>query len=540
MSDLSIPFNIDLLELNEKTISGLVPVTSLDIFEGMSRNLHNAGLFSILIFGRIGSPARTSRFSYIDIKATIFHPTIYRALVQLKSLYAEIIQGKSYAVWNDEIKDFVKSNQLEGSTGFYFFDQHWRDIEFNQTGSDSRAINIELIKTKKEKAMTDKIIVMPAGLRDVEVEEDGRVTVNEINNFYKKLLSLANTISDVNIDKNIEMFDSVRYRMQTTFNDLYDHIESLIKGKRKLLMGKWASRRIQYGTRNVITSSDLTSRSLNDPGSVKFNDTICGLYQYIKAIGPIGVYSLKNGFLKNVFTSPQNPAILVNKNTLRKEHVKVSTEIFDLWMSDEGIEKIINLFSEESLRHDFLEINDHYIGLIYKGPGVFRLFQDIMDLPEGFNKNHVTPITFAELLYCSVYAGSKKYPALVTRYPVTGFGSIYVSNVYLKPTHKVEVRHPLADDWQKDPYAPTAYTFPTKTEFINSISPHPSKLQRLNADFDGDTSSLNITYSDEAIDEAGEYMASSRYYVGSDGNITFSAATDTVKFVINGLTSDVN
>lgn len=481
MSDFAIPFNIYLLNLTPDKLAGMIPVTSLDMFEGMSRNLHNDGLFSIPIFGRIGSPARTSRYSYIDIKVPIFHPTIYRSLLQLKSLYGEILQGKSYAVWNDEIKDFVKSSQLDGETGFEFFVTHWKDIVFEQRPSDLRAKNIELIQKYKDVSLTDKIIVMPAGYRDIEIEDD-RITVNEINDLYKKLLRVSNTIMPNAVKDSIEMLNGARFSMQNTFNQIYDMIESMIKGKKKLMMGKWASRKIFNGTRNVITSSDIRSDELNAPNNVGFNDTICGLYQYIKATLPLTIVKLRTGFLSNVFVSSQSPAYLTDKNTLKKVEVKVDNDVFDRWMSDEGLEKVISLYSEESIRHNYLEVDGHYIGLIYKGDGVFKFFQDIDELPEGLSKDDVYPITFTELIYGSVYHDAHTYPALVTRYPVTGFGSIYVSNIYLKPTLKVEKRAPLGDDWQIDPYKPIAYNFPTKTDFVNAMSPHPSKLNALGAD----------------------------------------------------------
>lgn len=516
----------------------MTPVTSLDMFEGMSRNLHDHGLFSIPIFGRIGSPARTSRYSYIDIKATVFHPTIFRSLVQLKSLYGEILQGKSYAAWDDTAKDFVRANQLDGETGFEFFVSHWEDIVFEDRPSDIRSKNIELIQNFKGISLTSKVIVLPAGYRDIEVEDD-RVTVNEINALYKKLISISNTITPQAVRDSIEMLNGARYSMQNTFNQIYDMIEAMIKGKKKLLMGKWASRKIFNGTRNVITSSDLRSDKLGAPNNVGFNDTVCGLYQYIKATLPLSISKLRTGFLSSVFVSPNSPAYLVDKKTLKKVEVKVDNETFDRWMSDEGLEKVINLFSEESIRHEELTIEGHYLGLIYKGPGVFKFFQDIDELPEGYDKSFVHPITFTELIYCSVYYDSHTYPGMVTRYPVTGFGSIYICSIYLRPTLEVETRTPLGDDWQPDPYKLIAYNFPTKSDFVNSLSPHPAHLARLQADFDGDTASLNILYSDEAIAEAKKYMQSVKYYVSSDGKITFSSETDTTKFVLHNLTSDI-
>lgn len=482
MSDLSVPFNISLLNLTPEKLVGLKPVTSLDSLEGMSRNFNENGLFSVSIFGRIGDERRNRRFSYIDIKATIFHPVIYRSLIQLKRFYGEIIESKSYATWDDEIKDFVKSDQLEGQTGFHFFTTHWKDIVFEEKPSDSRHINIELIKKFKERAMLDKVIVLPAGLRDIQIEEDGRVSEDEINTFYRKIISLSNSIPPSAVENSIEMLDGVRLGLQRNFNLIYDLIENMIKGKKKLMMGKWASRKIFNGTRNVITSMPISSNTLNSPGNIGFNDTMVGLYQYMKAALPITKFNLKNGFLNKVFVGPNAPVYLIDKKSLKKVSVNLKPQHYDSWMTDEGVEKIITLFGEESLRHKQLEIEGYYVGLIYKGVDTFKLFQDIDDLPEHLDKTKVSPVTFCELMYISVYADSAKYPCFVTRYPITGFGSIYVSKPYLKPTLSTEVRKPLGDNWEPDDNLPIAYNFPTLSDFVNSISPHPSKLARLGAD----------------------------------------------------------
>lgn len=482
MSDLSVPFNITLLELSQERLVGLKPVTSLDSFDGMGRNFNENGLFSTSIFGRVGDERRNRRFSYIDIKATIFHPVIYRALVQLKRFYGEILEGKSYALWDDQIKDFVKSDQLQGKTGFNFFIQHWQEIEFEERPSDSRAVNVELIKRFKTKALTSKIVVIPAGMRDIQVEEGGRVSEDEINTLYRKIISISNSIPASAVKISIEMLDGARLGIQRTFNQIYDMLENMIKGKKKLMMGKWASRKIFNGTRNVITSMSMQSRELDDPGAVGFNHTVVGLYQYMKAALPITKFNLKNGFLSKVFVGPNSPAFLVDKKTLRKTQVDLKPYHYDSWMTEEGVEKIITLFGEESLRHKELEIEGYYLGLLYKDKHNFKLFQDIEDLPEGLDKSKVTPVTFCELMYISVYETSDRYPCFVTRYPVTGYGSIYVSKPYLKPTVKTELRYQLDENWERSESFKPAYNFPTKSEFVNSISPHPSKLGRLGAD----------------------------------------------------------
>lgn len=484
MAASDIPFNIDLLELTPDKLLGIRPVTTLDIFTGGSKNYNEFGLYSIPIFGKIGDERRNRRFSYIDIKVSILHPVIFRALCKLKIFYLDILKGKSYAIWNDEIKDFDKSTPMDGNTGFEFFMQHWNKIEFEARPSISREQNITLINKFKDRATLDKVVVLPAGLRDFEITGDGRQSEDEINGFYKKLLSLSNSISEAALKNNIEMLNNIRLSLQTTFNDIYDYIENMIEGKKKLLMGKWASRKVFNTTRNVITSVKIDSNELNSRGNVGFNDTVVGLYQYIKATMPVSRYNLKNGFLSKVFFAPGAEVALVNKETLRREMVRIKPQYYDAWMTDEGLEKVMTSFKESAIRHKPLEINGYYLGLIYKGKdGTYKLIQDISELPEGRSKDDVYPLTFCELLYISVYKTSRKYPAYVTRYPILGFGSIYPSWVYLKPTVKNEIRKELDDNWEITGDENTAYNFPVSgSNFVESMSPSSSHLNLLQAD----------------------------------------------------------
>lgn len=532
-----VPFNVGILQLTAAKLQGIRPVTKLDIFDGATRNFDESGLFSVSIFGKVGDERRSQRFSFVDIKIPIFHPVLYRALVSLKRLYAGIISGTEYAIWNPESRDFERSNSVVGRTGFAFFLEYWKLIEFGSTKSITREQNTLLLKKFADVALTSKVLVMPAGMRDVELE-GGRVQMDEINTFYRKLLSIANTISESAVKSAPEVINTARYNLQITFNQLYELLENMIQGKKKLLLNKWAARRIQDGTRNVITAMDTSTPYLRAPGSVGFNNTVIGLYQLMKAARPIAMYHIRNGFLSKVFFEVGRPVRLVDKKTLRTVEVRLKPQSYDRWMTNEGIEKVITSFGEEDLRHRPLEIEGYYLGLIYKGPdGTFKLFQDIGDVPIDRSRKDVYPITFCELLYLSVFPYINNLPLFVTRYPVTGVGSIYPSKAYVKTTIKAETRRELDEHWQLKSNAAVAYQFPIPGgAFINSLVPHSAKLVGLSADFDGDTASANVTYSDESIAEVNTHLTKKRAYVGTDGRFTSSISVDTVAFVMHNLT----
>ena len=177
------------------------------------------------------------------------------------------------------------------------------------------------------------------------------------------------------------------------------------------------------------------------------------------------------------------------------------------------------------------------IGLIYRGPdGTFKLIHGTEELPPDRKPEDCKPISLTELFYCSMYEVADKYPALVTRYPITGVGSIYPSRVKLKSTIRSETRRKLNEQWEIDREAKVAYEFPTQSDLYGALSPHPFKLGKMGADFDGDTSSCNFIYSREGMDELENFFDSVRCYVGTDGKFINSLSIDTISYVLHNLT----
>ena len=123
-----VPFNIEILNISEKTLQHLRPIRTMDSFDGATGNFNDDGLFSTLIFGRPGDELRSRRFSYIDIKVSVFQPTMFFTLMSLKQLYTDIISGTAYAIWDEEKKDFFRADAINGKTGYAFFVSHWEEI----------------------------------------------------------------------------------------------------------------------------------------------------------------------------------------------------------------------------------------------------------------------------------------------------------------------------------------------------------------------------------------------------------------------------
>lgn len=483
-----MPFNIDLLIPDKNDVSNLRPIKVLDIFEGLSRNFHPDGLFSIDTFGKVGEEKRNRMYSYIDLKMSVLHPIIFKTIVDLRSLYGDILASRKYAVFNTETKDFDPSTPADGETGYAFFIKYLPDLVYEERPSHKREFSIKLMAKYKDNYLIDKLIVMPAGLRDYTVDDEGKPSEDEINTLYRKVLSLTSLSDNIDIGKNEEYLDISRYNLQLAIGEIYDYIKSLLEGKHKLISGKWTSRKVFNSTRNVITSYLHKTDELGGDTEVSTNQSIVGMYQYMRSILPLAVKLIRDTYLSDIFTGPNSPAILVNKKTLKKESVSIDPIYYDEWMTYEGIEKLVAKFAIETLRHEVLEIDDHYFGLIYKGPDMtFRFLQDIDDLPSDKSVDDVYPITLTELLYISIYKESVNIPCLITRYPVTGYGSIYPSYIYLKTTIDSEVRSKLNEDWSVS--TEKGIEFPKRdSKFFDSVAVASKHLARLGADYDGDLS----------------------------------------------------
>lgn len=536
MSDTSVPFNIFLLLPTLKDFAQVRPVKTLDIFEGGSKNFHPDGLFSTEIFGKVGDPKRSAKYSYIDFKIPVFHPILYEVLGKLKRLYTEIITGKSFAVWDDTVSDFVKSNQLDGQTGFHFFEQNWKKIKFLKNNSDTRNDNIDLINRFKDNAMCSVLVVMPAGLRDYEIKDNGMEEEEEINALYRSMLSRANAINAQSFKLSPEIYNQSRVNIQMTFNDVYELIINSIRGKKKLYMGKWATRAIHDTTRNVITTTNVVIQQLGDKNNPGFNNTIVGLYQMVKGLAPVMRFRIRH-FLGKNFNSPGMPVNVIDNKTWMSKQISVTPKEFDLWQTDEGIDKILNTFSVESIRNLPITVGGEYVALIYKTDQFFKVFYSIDELPEGYDRQYVQPLRLSDLLYICLFADVGRYPLLNTRYPITGFGSIFPSFPYLKSTVDASRLTMLNDDWQ--PTVIVAPEFPGVGKWFNSMSPAPSKLKNANADFDGDKMSLIALMAEESIEEVHARLNSNTFYVGTNGKIAFSVETDTANFLMNNLITDM-
>lgn len=513
------------------------PVTTADTFEGQTSNLNPDGLYSTEIFKRVGTYERDDTSSYIDIKIPIFNPTYFNDMVSLKGLYLDIIKGKGFATWDASQKDFIKSNVIEGETGFAFFMQHYGELEPKETDSSKRKKKIEVFKKFKDTALTSKIVVIPAGIRDIDFLPNGSVSEQEINDLYRKLIFRSSSLTREKVDETDPLYDNIRWGLQESFNAIDSHLLNLFKGKTGFMQRKVIRRSTFGGTRNVITARKVSVDDCRNNKTLDPNTAIIGVYQSLMAYAPINVFSLTNGFLSTVFTEGIDMAKLVNRKTFESEYTQVDIGMVEKWTTYDGLVKLFNGFSNPNLRNKPVIINGKGVGLTYDDGKRVMLLQDINELPEGFDKTKVHLTTYTELFYmeCSPLIESKLLQ--LTRYPIEGLGSCFPSKPLVKPTNDhvgFRERFDTAGDKMYDySFFPE---FVEKPSWFDGMSISNVKLALAGGDFDGDALSANGLMGDDTIAEVMRLFGSRDYYIGTTGRFLYDPVIESHEYLLRALT----
>ena len=470
-------FNIEVLKM-DKTIWGkLGAITSPEVWETGSGGVFNEnGFYSNEIFGIAGTDRRMTQFGYIDLNITVLTPVMFKILTDIKGFYSKVLAGVEFAEYDKVTKDIIPADALDGHTGYEWFMKQLPKIDFkgmlnSENLSVTKEWNIKAYLKNKEDMFIDKFLVLPAGLRDYIIDNTGNVSTDEINTYYRKIFNLSNLINKDLVLGDIESLDEIRYNIQTAIMDVYTHIIALLDGKKMFMLGKFAKRNIHYATRNVLTSPSVNITRLDDMKMPRLNDNILGMYQYMKMMLPFVIYSLKNNIINDVFPDVNMSSRLVDKKTLKGIDVDIDNNVVETWISDDGIEGLINKFIQEEIRDKPVEVEGYYLALIYKGDGVYKLFHSIDDLPEELDKDDVYPVTLAEILYIHCYKDAHRFRAITTRDPITGVGSVTPNTVYLKSTAEGESRVELDSNWDKTDNV--AIEFPIQgVSYINGASLH--------------------------------------------------------------------
>ena len=384
---MKAPFNIAILDPDEYIQrKSILPVSTHAMYEIATGRFHPDGLFSEAIFGQIGTTDRLVRRGYMDLHTKVITPFLFKQLITLKGYYQEIMAGKTYAYLDPETHDLIRTtaDDLNGNTGYSFFISCLPKLVFPETDSSKRHDKIMLLEKYKDRILMDKLILLPAGLRDVR-EEGGRKKSEEVNKLYHGLLSLTQAMPEDGTED--PLYDGIRYQIQMKVQQIYLYIINLLDGKGGFGQSKYASRSVFYSNRNVITAIPISRvTSPTAPDAYEINEVMVPLYQAAKGAQPLICYHLKSMFIDQIFDAQNATVPLIDPKTLRLGYDDIEQSELKHWTTADGLVEFINDFRnpEDQFKPVTVQVKDaqsptSYLYLVYDTGDSVHYFRNIDD-----------------------------------------------------------------------------------------------------------------------------------------------------------------
>lgn len=465
------------------------------------KTIDEGGLFSTEIFGMIGSDSRFEMLGAIALHTDIIHPRIASYLENNK-LFVGIMSGR---IKVKLIKgEFVPDE--DGDTGYQYFVNNFSKIKFKTYESLLRKQEYQVIEKyrAKNKVTISKLVVIPAGLREFEVDND-ILKYDDINKLYLKIINIADVLSHMKDDELI-------FKLHKLVMEVYKYISGNLFGKKKFINKDVMSRAFDYGSRNVITGQVIKYDNIEDIPYNIMDYFEIGLAQYLSNIEPIVVYEVNNMFYQDFITD----GLLWED---RKQTTKTIPSKYLDKFSKANIGDLIRQMRTVGFRNQEVEIDGRYLAYITDDEDSVNVY-----LPNTSEElpSDARPITYSEMLYLSIAHRVKDTPLFSTRYPVAYANSDVVGLTELYTTVEKEYRKPkkftLYYSHIKD--MDEVKHFPEKnTQWFDSFIVSHVRLEEYGADFDGDALSAGNLMTKEANEEIKNKLNSPSYYKGFELSI---------------------
>lgn len=520
-------------------------VTSYYIYEPGTTSFHPEGLFSEVIFGKLISIERFQKLGYINLNTDIIQPIIYFILSKLKSLYIKILEGKAYAIFNTKTHDFELSdiNDTNSNTGYNFFISHIYDLKPPKVESSTKQGYREVFLKYQSKnlLLTNKLLVMPAGLREITLDTK-KLTRDSINQMYLNVLSLSRSIDPkVHTDP---VYDNIKVMIQNKVMDIWSYITNTISGDKGFIQDKFGDRNVAFGTGNVLSTDIKSSYHPDDITNLQPNDVAASLTQLSKGYQPFLIYYLKQ-FFKQFINPSSNIANVIqksDKDIFSIVTINVPNKIVKQYNDEVMLESIIN-----SLRYDVFKSSDvsikikddiYYFFLLYDIDKIIIGFRDINVLRSFLESKNmmldtskIRPPTWTELIYILLYpivelgvTGHTNY-GFTTRYPTDRPGSIrpFRPKIYTTIPSRVIIYYNLILDYKNAEQSKIIYPrYPILGEkYFEAMSINSLVMKQSSSDCDGDILYISPLYSKEANDEIDLYYNTTNSVLSEFGGFQY-------------------
>jgi len=308
-----------------------------------ARNIQVDGLFSEEIFGKFGSNERKQNFAFVDLRTRIIHPEAYEHIfLGLSSDISKFILNKQkYSIENGKLIAVDK----EGISGVYQFIQNFDKLDLSAIKDKKEEINF--IKQNISKIFIDKWLILPAGIRDIQIQKGtnkSQIQYTELNELYENLIRNTNSLESIPSD---DLRDSLTQGVQRCALEINSWIKQRLKGKGGLIRGGLMRKVVDYSGRLVITTDNTLSIGeiglpwqvvlrLFEPFAIyrimKDKDYLSLIQDFLKSDLQVDSFTLKQ-FIKKLNSKPDITSPLLHDYfvDVAKEIVKDKTV---LWKRD--------------------------------------------------------------------------------------------------------------------------------------------------------------------------------------------------------------
>lgn len=481
------------------------------------------GVLSVDIFGR-DQNSRKERFGYIDLNSHFFHPAIYKNLKRLDKRMAGIISGTVY-VEIDSKGELVTSTEEKGQTGLSFLYKNFSKLKFKDTDSMMRKVRTDVLEAlNQHETFCTKWVILPPFYRDVNFMAEDKISVDEVNSLYVKLIRLANSLNN-NISN---AFGGMMYVTETNIQDtlveIYDYfISDNIKGKNGIFRQALLGKNVDYASRLVISNYVYDAEQPEDE-NVRFRTSSVPL-QYV-----VGMFKehIKH-YIRNFFGDISNKTKIFVLDD-KKEMVEMELDDPKSFYNDRFIEDAFKRFiNSGNSRFDRipLPVKDSKTQRYLMLTG--RVGTNIESSDATSFKRHMT---WTDLFYIAAIAMTEDKHIIATRYPVTDHLSIVPNKIHISTTFETS---PVFHNGVFYPHYPKVVLDHKKPEdlFENTLKLSNVYLSGLGGDYDGDQLSVRPLLTVEANRDAEKLLDKNIMHLTIKGDMNKDVTNETIQVLYN-------
>jgi DNA-directed RNA polymerase beta' subunit len=459
------------------------------------------GLFSYEIFGAPGTRERRERFAYIDLGMYILNPLMYKLLTRMDNRIKKISEGYSFYYVNSKseiVEDPEQKNKNSG-TGFEWLYKNLKNVKFKKTSSTSRNEKIDILNNLSREELFNKVWpVIPAFYRDLNFEKIsyGKITLDEINNIYIKIINASNAIKKARGSDFSTNLTAIR--LQLALVELQDELLKKVSGKSGMFRSSALGKSIDYSARTVISTSKIGLA--NEYTKKEVGTFTIGVPLHIACVTflPFVVKNVRE-LLSDYLTGKTR--VLFSKNS----QIQKDANIIGETLTDKTIEKMIDFFAKsQEERFNTLELEG----------------KDGKKITIPYLKDYIKrDLTLCDLLFLACYMAVKDKYVYYTRYPVDSHLSTNIGKPILLTTEKVITidfksgeTESILGKIENYPDIKYKHLWRDATVIDNGVT------GIMGADFDGDMVSIVGLFSQEANKEAEKITNSKTPLLKADGN----------------------